>query len=77
MLGPDLTNDTKNDKISVTKMLGVWISEDLSWSKNTLEITRKCFSRLSLLTKLKYVGVGIEDLLYIYVLFIRSCAEYC
>ena len=43
----------------------------------TKEITKKCFSRLSLLTKLKYVGTSIEDLLDIYVLFIRSCAEYC
>ena len=30
-----------------------------------------------MLTKLKYVGVGIEDLINIYILFIRSCAEYC
>ena len=30
-----------------------------------------------MLTKLKYVGVGTEDLLNIYMLFIRSCAEYC
>ena len=34
-------------------------------------------SRLSMLTKLKYVGVGIEDLLEVYKLFIRSCTEYC
>ena len=30
-----------------------------------------------MLTKLKYVGVGIEDLLEIYKLFIRSVLEYC
>jgi hypothetical protein len=30
-----------------------------------------------MLTKLKYVGVGIEDLLDIYSLFIRSVLEYC
>ena len=70
-------NNQKLDQVNVTKLLGVWISEDLSWSKNTKEITKKCFSRLSLLTKLKYVGVSTEDLLDIYVLFIRSCAEYC
>ena len=70
-------NNEKLDQVKVTKLLGVWISEDLSWSKNTQEIVKKCFSRLSLLTKLKYVGVGTEDLLDIYVLFIRSCAEYC
>ena len=70
-------NDEKLDQVKVTKLLGVWISEDLSWTRNTEEISRKCFSRLSLITKLKYVGVSIEDLLDIYVLFIRSCAEYC
>ena len=70
-------NNQKLDQVNVTKLLGVWISEDLSWSKNTKEITKKCFSRLSLLTKLKYALVSTEDLLDIYVLFIRSCAEYC
>ena len=30
-----------------------------------------------MLTKLKYVGVSIEDLIVIYVLFIRSVTEYC
>ena len=29
------------------------------------------------MTKLKYVGIKIEDLLTIYILFIRSVAEYC
>ena len=32
----------------------------------------KAYARLSMLTKLKYVGVGIEVLINIYVLFIRS-----
>ena len=30
-----------------------------------------------MITKLKYVGVSIEDLLDIYILFIRSVTEYC
>ena len=30
-----------------------------------------------MLTKLKYVGVGTNDLINIYILFIRSCTEYC
>ena len=70
-------NDVNLEKISVSKLLGVWISEDMSWSKNCQEICRKAFSRLSLITKLRYVGVSIDDLLDIYVLFIRSVAEYC
>ena len=55
----------------------MWISEDLSWSKNCKEICRKAYSRVSMITKLKYVGVRIEDLLDIYILFIRSVTEYC
>ena len=30
-----------------------------------------------MITKLKYVGVKVEDLLDIYILHIRSVAEYC
>ena len=32
---------------------------------------------MSLLSKLKYVGVGIDDLVEIYCLFIRSLLDYC
>ena len=32
---------------------------------------------MSMLTKLRYIGVIIEDLIEIYVLFIRSITEYC
>ena len=30
-----------------------------------------------MITKLKYVGTSIEDLIDVYVLYIRSVAEYC
>ena len=30
-----------------------------------------------MITKLKYAGVSTEDLIEIYILFIRSIAEYC
>ena len=49
----------------------------MKWEKNTKELTRKAYSRMSMLTKLKYAGVCTEDLLDVYVLFIRSIAEYC
>ena len=70
-------NDQTIDQKTVSKLLGVWISEDLSWSRNCQEICKKAYSRLSMITKLKYAGVPIEDLLNIYILFIRSVAEYC
>ena len=70
-------NNTVKDWLSVTKLLGVWISEDLSCSCNCQEITKRAYSRLFLITKLKYVGVSVEDLIDIYILFIRSVTEYC
>ena len=70
-------NNTKLEQISVTKLLGVWISDNMSWSRNCKEITIKAYSRLSMITKLKYVGVGEDDLIDVYKLFIRSCLEYC
>ena len=70
-------NNCKLEQKSLSKILGVWISEDLSWDKNTQEMCQKAFSRISMLTKLRYVGVNTEDLIEIYVLFIRSITEYC
>ena len=55
----------------------VWISDDLSWSRNSTEICKQAYTRLSMLTRLKYVGVQTEDLLDVYVLYIRSVTEYC
>jgi hypothetical protein len=57
--------------------LGVWISEDMSWDKNTSEICKKAYPRVKMLTKLKYVGTSKEDLVQIYCMFIRSLTEYC
>ena len=40
-------------------------------------LPKKAYYRLSMITKLKYVGVSQEDLINIYILFIRSVTEYC
>jgi hypothetical protein len=70
-------NSNKIDQKSVSKILGCWVDEDAGkWETNTKELCRSAYSRISMLTKLKYVGVNTEDLLEIYTLFIRSRAEY-
>ena len=61
-------NEQKMDQLNVGKLLGVWITEDLTCSRNCQEICRKVYSRISMITKLKYAGVPIEDLLNIYIL---------
>ena len=70
-------NNTNLERISATKLLGVWLTDDLAWSRNCKEICIKSYSRLSMLTKLKYVGVCTDDLLDVYKLYIRSITEYC
>jgi len=59
------------------KLLGVWLDEDGGWSKNTQELCKRAYSRLSMLSKLRYAGVSMEDLILIYKMHIRSCLEYC
>ena len=59
------------------KICGVWLEEDLSWSKNCDELSRRAYARLPMLSKLKYVGTKTEDLLDIYRLYVRSILEYC
>ena len=70
-------NHQNIEQLPATKILGLWITEDLKWERNTKEICRKAYSRIALITKLKYVGVNIEDLVDIYKLMIRSLTEYC
>ena len=72
-----IVNNAYLEQVEVTKLLGVWISEDFSWSRNCVEICKKEYSRLSMITKLKYAGVSIDALIDIYILFIRSVTEYC
>ena len=59
------------------KLLGVWLDDDGGWRTNTRELCKKAYSRLSMLTKLRYAGVSIEDLIIVYKLYIRSSLEYC
>ena len=50
--------------------LGLWISQDLSWTFNTSQICKKAYSRMKMLSKLKYVGTSTEDLIHIYTMHI-------
>ena len=65
------------DRIEEVKLLGVWVTTWLDWDRNTAEICKRAYARLTLLTKLKYVGVPTDDLVHIYILYIRSVLEYC
>jgi hypothetical protein len=65
------------ERVEAVKLVGVWVTTWLDWEKNTAELCRKAYARLTMLTKLKYAGVSQEDLVHIYILYIRSVLEYC
>ena len=70
-------NGNTIDRIEEIKLVGVWITTWLDWDKNTKEICKKAYARMTMLTKLRYAGVPTEDLLTVYILYVRSLLEYC
>ena len=70
-------NNVTLERLQAIKILGVWVQEDLNWETNTKQLCKSAFSRISILSKLKYTGVKKEDLLLVYKMFIRSIPEYC
>ena len=70
-------NNNLLERVSEITIMGVWFNEKLDWSTNTSNICRKAYSRIRILTKLKYVGTKTNDLVEIYKLKIRSVLEYC
>ena len=57
------------------KLLGLWITNDMNWSKNTNYITQRGFHRLWILRRLKQLGAPIKDLIDTYMKMIRSILE--
>ena len=63
------------DQVQSTKLLGVIISDDLSWHQNTQELCKKANKRMIILRKLREFDVSTKDMLTIYVLYIRGTLE--
>ena len=64
------------EQVRSTKLLGVTINDDLSWHENTQDIIKKANKRLMLLHNLTAFCLPIEEMLEIYILYIRSVVEY-
>ena len=69
--------DTNIDQVHEARVLGDILTDDLKFERNTQDICKRAFGRISMLTKLKYVGVSTPDLVDVFSLFIRSLLEYC
>ena len=62
-------------QVSQTRLLGVILRDDLSFKSNTESITKNAYKRMSILHKLGQFNLPVEDLINIYVLYIRSVLE--
>ena len=63
------------EQVTQTKLLGVIISDDLTWHANSASIVSKALKRMLMLRKLCEFKVSSQDLLHIYTLYIRSVLE--
>ena len=70
-------NDIELEVVDHMKLLGIIITDDLKWDKNTEFIVKKANARMQLLHKMKKFNPPIDDMKTIYILFIRSLLEQC
>ena len=57
------------------KLLGILISSDLKWTKNTKQLIKKAMTNMWILRRLKHKSVTVDEMLEVYKLKIRSMVE--
>ena len=70
-------DNTLLQEVEECRLLGLTISNQLSWNQNTHNIVKKANTRMIILHKLHDFNLPIEELIEIYILFIRCMVEYC
>ena len=74
---PDLAIDGKElELVTETKNLGVTVQSNLQWDTHINLIVSKSSRRLYMLSRLKRFGVPVEDLVSVYVGYVRPTVEY-
>jgi hypothetical protein len=69
--------NTLLEEVQECRLLGLTITNQLSWNQNTQNIVKKANMRMIIIHKLIDFNLPTEELLDIYILFIRSMVEYC
>ena len=63
------------EQVRETKLLGVHLSEDLTWHSNTNSSVKRAYARMEILRRLYSFNVPKKQLVQIYMLYIRSVTE--
>ena len=61
--------------VEETKLLGIILTNDLKWSKNTEYLIKRANARMEILRKLSSFNSPIKDMIVTYFLYIRSILE--
>ena len=61
--------------VEETKILGIILTNDLRWSKNTEYLIRRANARMEILRKLSSFNAPVKDMVVTYFLYIRSILE--
>ena len=69
--------DTLLEEVKECRLLGLTLTNQLSWHQNTQNIVKKANTRMIILQKLYEFNLPTEEMLSIYILFIRCMVEYC
>ena len=69
-------HDTYLEKVSVHKVLGITLCDNVKWGQNTKEIVDQACEHLYLLRVLKRAGVPPDHLITIYCALVRSVLDY-
>ena len=64
-----------SEVVKETKLLGVFITNDLKWNKNTEQLVKDANKRMRVLHRAAQFSSNKQDLLVIYKMFIRSKLE--
>ena len=70
-------NDTVIERVNSTKLLGLYVSNDLTWEDHVNQIYKKAAKRLYSLVMLKRAAVSVHDMVTHYTVTIRPVMEYC
>ena len=73
---PIIINNKNVEVVTVVKLLGVTLSNDLKWNSHIANTCKKVSTRLYFLRQLKRAGLPPEDLIQFYVTCIRPVIEY-
>ena len=70
------TDGTHIETVSEIKLLGVYITEDLKWKKNTDFLVTKGRQKIWILRRLLPLGLTLHNLFDVYIKEVRSILEY-